>query len=539
MSKEGVPAFVEKAAKIKSEVSKLVAKSPKVKIKAREWLSTAQYAERCGIASAAAQKRLARAFSAKYYDLPKLAETGDSLPVGGNGLIVRCVPNSKGNRKYEVLLSSLPDYEPRKSTVDESANDTDGFCNSISSFLEEIEIKIFCDWLTISQRHPELVGKKDLTGGLFLVLNNSGQLLHGFRSGDGQDKTDFLLASPKEDLQSIAYKYFQCEGSWDSRVFIRAIDGRVDLHGNIGKYGRPDNLFGYTLEECILIANNLLVQHGLPPFTGGEFIEPYFDLNDKLVKGYTGATFSRIDLTVNISFGHPNDTKEYLNWLSTQHISRMRNHVHPDGNTVEIGYNDGEVGKSKYIQMVAYNKAIEFQKHSTRHFKKLVRRASKGLIKLDLGSTNNYYENLQKYMNELGVARLELRLKRDYFHQHDDIRYLGALEKDFTRLNQIFIERWSTATRDFTMKDINQMDKLAQQVYALYIAGIDLTHYWSKATFYRKRNLLLPYGVDISQPYRGETTAPKLQGMRTLKVRALPMPDWYYLPPVSKKKDVA
>lgn len=534
---KNVPAFIAKTAKIESQVNKLITKSPKVKIKAREWLSTAQYAERCGIAPTAAKNRLARVFSAKYYDLPKLAKTGDSLLVV-SGLVVRCVPNSKGNRKYEVLLSSLPDYEPCE-IVDESAND-DGFRNNISSFLEETNLKIFCDWVTMSQRHPELVGKKDLTGGLFLVLNNSGQLLHGYRPGDGQDKTDFLLSSPKEDLQSIAYKYFQCEGSWDSRVFIRAIDGRVDLHGNIGKYGRPDNLFGYTLEECIVIANSLLVEHGLPPFTGGEFIEPYFNLDDKLVKGYTGATFSRVDLTINMSFGHPNDTKEYLNWLSTQHISRMRNHVHPDGNTVEIGHNDGDTGKSKYIQMVAYNKAVEFQKHSTRHFKKLTRRVSKGLIKLDLNYINDYYEKLQRHMNELGVARLELRLKRDYFHQHENMRYLGALQKDFTQLNQVFIERWSTATRDFTMKDINQMDKLAQQVYALYIAGIDLTHYWSKATFYRKRNLLLPYGVDISQPYRGEKTTPNLSSMRALKVRALPMPDWYYLPPVvSKEKEVA
>ncbi len=543
-----VPAWEVRAAQVAVEVTKKLSKrSPKIKqSKPREWLSTAQYAERMGITTSAAQKRLARAFSAKYYDLPKLS--GDNLlanksdlfynkKLAGNNLVIRCVPNSKGNKKYEVLLSSLPDYEPCESKVDESVNDTDGFHNQIHSFLEEAKPKIFCDWVTMSQRHPELVNRENLTGGLFLVVANNGQLLHGYRQGDGQDKTDFLLVSPKEDLKKQAQMYFGCEGSWDSRVFIRLLNGRVDLHGNIGKFSRPDNVFGYSLEECIEIANKLLVENDLPPFTCGDFIEPYFDADDNLVSGWTGATFSRIDLTVNLSFGCANDVSEYLGWLGTQHISRMRNHVHPDGNTVEIGCNDSVDGRSKYIQMIAYNKAVEFEKHSTKHLKRLTKKFKKGLIELDLDYTNDYYEKLQNYMNELGVARLELRLKRDYLQQHSDIKYLGDLQKDFSQLDKIFIERWTTATREFTMKDINQMSLKEREVYGQYLAGVDMSKaYGSKATFYRKRNLLLPYGIDISQPYKGETTAPKLQGMRTLKVRALPMPDWYYLPPIKSDK---
>lgn len=540
---QDTPFFESRSAQVAEQVTKELSKKTLcIKSSCREWLSASQYAERENISESAATKRLARAFSAKYYELPKLADDPDDLlakegdlfyahKLALNEIVVRCVPNSKGNKKYEVLLSSLPDKVYQ--TYDDSVNDADGFHNQVHSFLEHSKPKIFCDWVTMSQRHPALVNSPNKTGGLFLVLNNSGELLYDYRPGDGKDKTDFLLSSPKEDLQSIAYKYFQCEGSFDSRVFIRAIDGRVDLHGNIGKYGRPDNLFGYTLEECIEIANKLLLENDLPPFTGGTFIEPYFDNDDNLVSGWTGATFSRIDLTTNISFGHSDDVREYLTWLGTQHVSRMRNYVHPDGNTVEIGHNDS--GKSKYIQMVAYNKAVEFQKHSEKHLKKMVRRYKKGLIELDLDYTNDYYEKLQNYMSEMGVARLELRLKRDYLHQHEDIRYLGALQKDFSQLNDIFIDRWATATRDFVMKEINQMSTKEKEIYAQYLAGVDLSlSYPKKTTFYRKRNLLLPYGIDISIPYRGETTAPKISSMRSLKVRALPVPDFYYLPQVSK-----
>lgn len=546
-----IPAWESHAAQVTAQVTKELSKrSPKIKqSKPREWLSTAQYAERMGITPSAAQKRLARAFSAKYYDLPKLLKDNElpkegdlfySKKLANQNLVIRCVPNSKGNRKYEVLLSSLPDYEPCEKEEDKSVNDADGFHNSIHSFLEEAKPKIFCDWVTMSQRHPELVNRKNKIGGFFLVVEDNGQLLHGYREGDGQEETDFLLASPKKDIRKQAQMYFGCEGSWDSRVFIRLIDGRVDLHGNIGKFGRPDNVFGYTLEECITIANDLLKKYDLPPFTAGQFIEPYFNSEDELESGWTGARFSRIDVTTNLSFGHSNDSSEYLNWLGTQHISRMRNHVHPDGNTVEIGHNDSDIGRSKYIQMVAYNKAVEFQKHSTKQLRKLTRKVQKGKVALDLDYINDYHEKLQTYLNETGVARLELRLKRDYLQQHPDIKYLGALQKDFTQLDKIFIERWTTGTREFEMKDINQMSLKEKEVYGLYIAGVDMSKaYGSKATFYRKRNLLLPYGVDISQPYRGKKTAPDLRGMRMLKVRALPMPDWYYLPPVKKEVDVA
>ena len=549
MFPKDVPSFEFRSAQVTEQVTKeLSKKTPRIRSHGREWLSAAQYAERENISLSASTKRLARAFTAKYYELPKLADDPDNkLPIKEDDLfygdylsnklplkdfVVRCVPSAKGTKKYEVLLASLPDFKPCQS--DESVNDADAYSHEIHSFLEHSKPKIFCDWITMSQRHPALVNAPNKTGGLFLVLNNSGELLYDFRDGDDdrKNKTDFLLFSPKEDLQSIAYKYFQCEGSWDSRVFIRAMDGRVDLHGNIGKYGRPDNLFGYSLEECIEIANKLLVENGLPPFTAGNFIEPYFDNDDNLVSGWTGATFSRIDLTTNISFGNPDDVKEYLGWLATQHISRMRNHVHPDGNTVEIGLSDGG-GKSKYLQMVAYNKAVEFQKHSEKHMKKMLKRYKKGLIELDLDYTNDYYEKLAKYMNEMGVARLELRLKRDYLHQHETVRYLGYLEKDFNQLNQVFIDRWTTATRDFQMKEINQMSTKEKEVYAQYLAGVDLSlSYPKKTTFYRKRNLLLPYGIDISVPYQGDTTAPKISGMRALKVRSLPMPEFYYLPQV-------
>jgi hypothetical protein len=85
--------------------------------------------------------------------------------------------------------------------------------------------------------------------------------------------------------------------------------------------------------------------------------------------------------------------------------------------------------------------------------------------------------------------------------------------------------------------DINQMTLKEMQVYALYIAGVDMEeHYNTKSTFYGKRKLLLPYGIDILESYRGKKTTPDLSKMRSLTMGVLAMPDWYYLPKVLDKE---
>jgi hypothetical protein len=76
------------------------------------------------------------------------------------------------------------------------------------------------------------------------------------------------------------------------------------------------------------------------------------------------------------------------------------------------------------------------------------------------------------------------------------------------------------------------MTKEQSEVYARYIAGDDLSKRYARSTFYRKRKLLLPFGVDISEPYKGETTVPQLSSMRSIQVRALSVPEFYYLPKV-------
>ncbi len=57
------------------------------------------------------------------------------------------------------------------------------------------------------------------------------------------------------------------EGSFDSRVEVRCDGHQVEFSGNISRYGRSDNLFGYTFAGSVERINELLKTLDLPPFT--------------------------------------------------------------------------------------------------------------------------------------------------------------------------------------------------------------------------------------------------------------------------------
>ena len=62
------------------------------------------------------------------------------------------------------------------------------------------------------------------------------------------------------------------EGSHETRVFIRCDGGTVYFEGNVSRFGRPDNVSGYSFIGCIQKTNNLIVQYGLPAFTEGNHL---------------------------------------------------------------------------------------------------------------------------------------------------------------------------------------------------------------------------------------------------------------------------
>lgn len=77
-------------------------------------------------------------------------------------------------------------------------------------------------------------------------------------------------------------------------VEVRCDGHQVEFSGNISRYGRQDNLFGFTFADSIERINELLKSLGLPPFTAGKLYK-FADSGWT----WTGARVSRIDITCN------------------------------------------------------------------------------------------------------------------------------------------------------------------------------------------------------------------------------------------------
>lgn len=281
------------------------------------------------------------------------------------------------------------------------------------------------------------------------------------------------------------------EGSFDSRVDLRSDGSVVEFSGNIARYGRRDNLFGYEWPETVRRINSLLNLHSMPPFTAGKLYR-FADSGWT----WTGARVSRIDVTMNRACFSHEGMEVVLRSLAGQHVGRQKGVLSVDGGTVEYGRG------SKYVYGKCYAKYQELIAH----------RRKKSGAHVD--------EEVVDFCKRLGVLREEFTLKSRFLTQRH-FAYLGAITQG--DLVDVFMER--TQFRRFDKVSYETFDDLPRYLRATYSSWRDgFPQGISRRTFYRHRSELLKYGVDISVPNNVATLPVRI---RTVDVAALEAPDWY------------
>lgn len=327
-------------------------------------------------------------------------------------------------------------------------------------------VPVFVDYLTIRQEH--------LDGGLPVL--NDGKVLHVDSDGEVQRCVDRRAG---------------LEGSYDSRVEIRC-DGRaVEFSGNISRYNRRDNLFGYDWSETLRRINALTDRFSLPPFSAGNFVR-FAD------SGWTwsGARVSRIDVTCNYAAGSLEALQAVLNSMAGQHVGRMKGRLSPDGATVEYGRG------SKYVYGKVYAKHMEFQAHARRK------------------SGSHVAAEVVEFCRTLGVLREEFTLKSRYLTQNQ-MAFLGAIrhgELIHTYLNRSQFRRLAAVKYE-------TFDDLPRHLRATYVSWQNgFPQGISRATFYRHRTGLIAYGIDISVAANKEIKPLRLN---VVDLAMLEAPEWY------------
>lgn len=335
---------------------------------------------------------------------------------------------------------------------------------------------VFCDWLSIYQNHFS-------AGGVPLV--NDG---HVFSiDQDGEVKWDV----PSKLLH---------RGSHDTSIRIRSDGNRVTLEGNIGRFNRADNLFGYTVAECIQLANLLVAKFGLPPFTDAKPMMLVSKGGEDGGYQAVAAVITRVDLTCNWATGSAGNVEQFVRYLQGFKSGRQEP-TNYKGTGVAWG-----VG-SKYWYAKVYDKAAEY-----------VRQCGK--------NSKVHDEQLFEYMRLAGIARHEIELKSRYLKQNNLWRIshwgLGMEQRIYALFDDVI--QGQSHVDSFL-----EIEGRAGELAVAWRDGADLKKRLSTATYYRYRKQLLKYNIDIAIPSNVRRLEARVQVI-TLSPAVVPF--WYDLPKV-------
>ncbi len=327
----------------------------------------------------------------------------------------------------------------------------------------------FVDWLSISQIHPE-GGLPEVDSGCVLGVDEDGQL---------RWKT---VASVKH------------EGSFDTSLQVKCDGFRVTFSGNVSRFGRMENVWGYDFWECLRRVNAVLAHYELPPFTAGS-------KREQLSKGelryvWSGARVSRIDMTANYEAGSADNAHAYLAWLGTQHVGRHEGRRLGQGETVAWGG-----GKRQYWK--AYIKHLELQHHGCEDQRVIDHCAARGMVRFE-GTLRS------DALTRFGAA------------------YLGDYESGWAmgELIRVFNEHACVAARaERGTDDFDELPKHLRATARDYLAGMDMQACMSRRSFYRHRRELLSYGIDIAV----RNVLPFQPRVRVIELTRAEVPSWYQL----------
>lgn len=327
---------------------------------------------------------------------------------------------------------------------------------------------VFVDYLSMKQVHPD--------GGLPLINNGC------VWSVDEDGKVEWTTLRAMEH-----------EGSFGTKLRLRCDGFTVEASGNIGRFRRPDNLFGYSYEECVCRWNQALQSFALPHFTRGEM----FSYAGDTYMSWTGAINTRIDLTKNYALFGRDNLASFMGWLATHQKGRLKVGVSPDGGTISWG--EG----SKYIYEKFYDKLREMQRKVKRHF---------------------IPEDVLSYVEEVGVGRHELTLKTRFLTQNG-FRFLGGT--DMGNLIELYRHRSQLVLTDkVPFDDFNEIPAPYRATAKDWRDGADLATEYHVRKYQRHRRALLAYGIDIATRCQVEHLRTRIKH-KEINPTALVAPEWY------------
>jgi len=265
------------------------------------------------------------------------------------------------------------------------------------------------------------------------------------------------------------------EGSFDTTLAVRSYCGRVYFSGNPSRFGRADNLFGYSLCDAYKRASAVLATVGITA--------PHWP------------HVTRVDLNTNFGFGSAVAAGHFMRSASQHKTSRQRQRAY-DGDTVTYG--EG----SRYFYSKVYLKGIEMQRHAP--------------------------GELADWVTAQGVVRYEAEYKSQFLRRCVSTSLIdleAELMEDFkNRAAAHFSETGK-------VEQVDDLPSLVRTTYVAWKQGYDPRDLLARATFYRHRRALLDFGIDISIPASNAVQGSFPVPIVVVVPTPLEAPEGYELPP--------
>lgn len=314
----------------------------------------------------------------------------------------------------------------------------------------------------------------------------------------GQIKTIF----DTEKIEWTTQKHFDYEGSYSTKIRVKCDGFRVTFDGNVSRFGRSDNVFGFSVIDCIIKANNILANLGLPPFTNQKSAPTK---GDRLIP--TGCIITRVDLTMNYFTGSQVNATRLIHYFAGQDSGRKASAKKYGDNGVS--WNEG----SKYWYGKMYLKADSLGEHVDEAVADWVR--EQGIVRHEVSLKSRYLT--QNGLRNIGAWRNKTKTDTEsYSYEGEEMEKIvyGRFTDVLTR---------GTATRS----PLEDIPKTLGRIARDWRSGVDV---WGDTNYAERtrrmwRKGLLAYGIDIKKP--SNVTALPIR-LEVINMQAATVPEWYW-----------
>lgn len=365
---------------------------------------------------------------------------------------------------------------------------------------------MFFDWLTIEQ---------DFGHQLPILGEVAYQRIH-LESGEASD-----LCQP----------VFQHKGSFCDQVSISVRGSVLKISGNPSRWNRLENLFGlHSVDACVQVYNNILVELGLPVFTKCTRIWPrQAKENERAGLATDGACIREIHLTSNRRVGKGNED-DYISGLSTLPYRNSMPRLHGNGKSVDWL---SKKGNASLIYPTVYNKAHELKLHALNKIENKFGKKSNETL---------YLKRVISFCEEQGVVRFEQKLKSRYLQKNSllfwgltDYSTLSTLHDEFISLDKSLMVTamdFDTISENLINNGIVDSTRAANTT-AMYAIQWMHGHKFdfSKTQVQTHRARLRRIGIDIAQRCNVSKFSPVIvKNIREVIVNECVIPAWYEKP---------